>query len=79
MVRRVALPDQQSFGQLYLSKDFFQEKDLTLVKLVKRIKRLWSIEYGTLGTEPITGCWFELGWSESGPENRPVETKLVEL
>ena len=61
---RVTLPDLQSFEQLCLNKDFFQERVLTLVKLVKWINR--SVEPG-------------LGWSESGPDNKPVETKLVEF
>ena len=61
---RVTLPDLQSFEQLCLNKDFFQERVLTLVKLVKWINR--SVEPGS-------------GWSESGPDNKPVETKLVEF
>ena len=63
-ITRITLPDLQSFEQLCLNRDFFQERVLTLVKLVKWINR--SVEPG-------------LGWSESGPDKKPVETKLVEF
>ena len=75
---RIALPDLQSFAQLYLSKDFSQERDLTLVKLVKRIKwlvptvRILSVQWSmvqSLDSRPV-------GVGRKSPDRKTDQLKL---